>query len=177
MKIEKALIEGERLAREAGQSHLPPARSSKRELNEDENAGESEAAILPQTKALRRSTSNTSMIGMETGDFPLWEEEEIDSGVETVREVDVMKDEDSEESREVDEEEEEGLVEVDSGSEAFNKEDYHAGMESHTKGMRAASVNFDMLESDSEDEEVVDVEVVGVWEGRYVKRTIVVMGM
>lgn len=151
-KIEKALIEGERLAREAGQSHLPPATSSKRELNEDENAGESEAAILPQTKALRRSTSNTSMIAMETGGFPLWEEEEIDSGVETVREVDVMKDEDSEESREVDEEEEEGLAEVDSGSEAFNKEDYHAGMESHTRGMRAASVNFDMLESDSEDD-------------------------
>ena len=170
-KVEKALIEGERLARAssvaptttaaaaAAAVNIPASTpapapalttpsASKREFKDDENevGGES------QPKVLRRSLSPppVSSAGSSldsTEEFPTWG---FESGAD-------LPEEEGEREKVLEEggergAKEEGEDEEDAEEESFDKQEYHSRIDSHTKGMKAASINFDLLESDSEED-------------------------
>ena len=168
-KVEKALIEGERLARTSSVGSAAPAAAavsipasapapapalttpsaSKREFKDDENevGGES------QPKVLRRSLSPppVSSAGSSldsTEEFPTWG---FESGADLPEDVG-EKEKSLEEGGERGTKEEEEDEEVGEEEESFNKQEYHSRIDSHTKGMKAASINFDLLESDTEED-------------------------
>ena len=183
-KVEKALIEGERLARTASVGSATPAAvvntplpaappaaatsltplvglsaapaavsltsssASKREFKGDENevGGESQPKVLRRSVSPAPESSGGSSLD-STEEFPTWG---FEGGADLPEEE--GENEESLESGEIgtkeEEEEEDGEEE-----ESFNRQEYHTRIDSHTKGMKAASINFDLLESDSEEDQ------------------------
>ena len=146
-KVEKGLIEAERLARAAAVTEVTPVSASKRSLGEDEK--DFTAANVP--KIMRRSSSPSPAASEgssldTTEEFPTWnlegDEVRLEEGASKEESVEEVGSKEEGEDGDDDGEEEE----------PFNKQEYHDRMDSHTRGMKAASINFEELESDSEEE-------------------------